>query len=425
MKKGYHKGQELTMSELGLGLSLEELAGQPLELFAREGAKLLLMVGLEEEVNGFLKRRPYERNHDGDFCGYRNGHRERQVSCGAGEIEVAMPRVSDTREAFHSQLLEAWQRRSKLLEETIPLLYVEGLSTRDFKRALKPLWGKSGLSRSSISRANRALKEAFNNWRRRDLSLEEIIYLFLDGIYLGVRGNSRDMEAVLVAHGITRQGKRVVLHLSLGGRESTESWKGVLNDLVERGLRRPQLLITDGNQGLLKAIKDIWPEVPRQRCAVHRIRNVLARVPKKRQDEVRKALHRIFYAACLDDARDEARQFLSHYGREFPTACETLATHLEECLTFYRFPERHWKHIRTSNVIERAFKEVKRRTRVVGRFPNETSALVMVFSLLEEERVKWQKVGMRAEDIAWIEEASKALEQEPIKLEFLEEVLVT
>jgi len=420
MKKGYHKGQELTMSELGL--SLEELAGQPLELFAREGAKLLLTVALEEEVTDVLKRRPYERSEGSR--GYRNGHRERQVSCGAGEIEVAVPRVSDTREAFHSQLLEAWQRRSKLLEETIPLLYVEGLSTRDFKRALTPLWGKSGLSRSSISRANRALKEAFNNWRRRDLSLEEIIYLFLDGIYLGVRGNSRDMEAVLVAHGVTRQGKRVVLHLSLGGRESTESWKGVLNDLVERGLRRPQLLITDGNQGLLKAIKDIWPEVPRQRCAVHRIRNVLARVPKKRQDEVRKALHRIFYAACLDDARDEARQFLSRYSREFPTAVETFARHLEECLTFYRFPERHWKHIRTSNVIERAFKEVKRRTRVVGRFPNETSALVMVFSLLEEERIKWQKVGMRAEDIAWIEGASKALEQEPIKLEFLEEVLV-
>jgi len=421
MKKGYHKEQELTMSELGL--SLEELAGQPLELFAREGAKLLLTVALEEEVTDVLKRRPYERSED-SIRGYRNGHRERQVSCGAGVIAVAVPRVSDTKEAFHSQLLEAWQRRSKLLEETIPLLYIEGLSTRDFKRALKPLWGKSGLSRSSISRANRALKEAFNNWRRRDLSLEEIIYLFLDGIYLGVRGNSRDMEAVLVAHGISRDGKRVVLHLSLGGRESTESWKGVLNDLVERGLRRPQLLITDGNQGLLKAIKDIWPEVPRQRCAIHRIRNVLARVPKKRQDEVRKALHRIFYAACLDDARGEAKQFLSHYSREFPTACETLASNLEECLTFYRFPERHWKHIRTSNVIERAFKEVKRRTRVIGRFPNETSALVMVFSLLEEERVKWQKVGMRAEDIAWIEEASKALEQEPIKLEFLEEVLV-
>jgi len=308
MEKGYHKGQDLTMSELGL--SLEELAGQPLELFAREGAKLLLMVGMEEEVTAALIRRPYERSQ-GKVIGYRNGHRDRQVSCGAGVVEVPVPRVSDTEETFRSQLLEAWQRRSKLLEETIPLLYVEGLSTRDFKRALKPLWGKSGLSRSSVSRANKALKEAFNNWRRRDLSLEDIIYLFLDGIYLGVRGRSRDKEAVLVAHGITREGKRVVLHLSLGGRESTESWKGVLNDLVERGLNEPLLLVTDGNPGLLKAIKDIWPKIARQRCAIHRIRNVLARVPKKRQDEVRKAVHRIFYAACLDDARDEAKKFLS------------------------------------------------------------------------------------------------------------------
>ncbi|MBI2303833.1 MAG: transposase [Chloroflexi bacterium] len=216
MEKGYHKGRELTMSELGL--SLEELAGQPLELFAREGAKLLLTVALEEEVTAHLRRQPYERSQ-GKVRGYRNGHRDRQVSCGAGNIKIPVPRVSDTEETFPSQLLEAWQRRSKLIEETIPLLYVGGLSTRDFKRALKPLWGKSGLSRSSVSRANKALREAFNNWRR-DLSLEEIIYLFPDGIYLGVRGNSRSKEAVLVAHGITREGKRVVRHLSLGGPSS-------------------------------------------------------------------------------------------------------------------------------------------------------------------------------------------------------------
>jgi len=421
MKKGYHKGQELTMADLGL--CLEELKDQPLELFAREGAKLLLTVALEEEVTDFLKRRPYERNQV-PTCGYRNGHRERQVACGAGEIEIAVPRVSDTREAFHSQLLKAWQRRSELLEEVIPLLYVEGLSTRDFRRALKPLWGESGLSRSTVSRANRALREAFHNWRHRDLSGEEIIYLFLDGIYLGVRGSSREKEAVLIAHGINSEGKRIVLHMSLGVKESTRSWKAALEDIVGRGLKPPRLIITDGNQGLLRALGEIWPEVPRQRCVIHRMRNVLARVPKKRQDEVRKALNRIFHAACLEDAREEVRRFLSLYSREFPTATETLAKHLEECLTYYRFPERHWKHIRTSNVIERSFKEVKRRTNVVGRFPGELSALMVVFGILEEERLKWQRVRIRAEDIAWIEEASKALEQEPIRLEFLEPTLV-
>ena len=257
----------------------------------------------------------------------------------------------------------------------IPLLYVEGLSTRDFRRALKPLWGESGLSPSSVSRANRALKESFNNWRRRDLSLEEIVYLFPDGIYLGVSGGSREKEAILVAHGINREGKRVVLHLSLGGRESTESRKGTINDPVGRGLKPPQLIISDGNPGLLRAIKDIWPQVPRQRCIVHRMRNVPAK-------------------------------------------------HLEECFTFYRFPERHWKYIRTSNVLERAFKEVKRRTKVVGRFPTETSALIMVFGILEEKKLKWQKVTMRPEDIAWIEETTKLLEEEPIRLGFPDEHLV-
>jgi transposase-like protein len=422
MEEEYHNGEGLTMADLGL--SLEELAGQPLELFAREGARMILTVALEEEVTVFLERRRYERKPGGGPTGYRNGHRKRQLMSGAGKVEVAVPRVSDTQEAFRSQMLDAWQRRSKALDKIIPLLYVEGLSTRDFRRALKPLWGESGLSPSSVSRANRALKESFNNWRRRDLCLEEIIYLFLDGIYLGVRGRSREKEAILVAHGINREGKRVVLHLSLGGRESTESWKGTLHDLVERGLRPPQLIISDGNPGLLRAIQDIWPQVPRQRCVVHRMQNVLARVPRKRQAEVKKAMRRIFYAACLEDAKSEARQFIHRYSREFPTAMEILAKHLEECLSFYRFPERHWRYIRTSNALERAFKEVKRRTKVVGRFPTETSALMMVFGIMEEKKLKWQKVTVRPEDIAWIEEITKLLEEEPIRLDFLNEVLV-
>lgn len=421
MEEEYHNGEGLTMADLGL--SLEELAGQPLELFAREGARMILTIALEEEVTAFLERRRYERKPR-DKTGYRNGHRKRQLMSGAGRVEVFVPRVSDTQEAFRSQMLEAWQRRSKALDEVIPLLYVEGLSTRDFRRALKPLWGESGLSPASVSRANRALKESLDNWRRRDLSLEEIIYLFLDGIYLGVRGRSREREAILVAHGINHEGKRVVLHLSLGGRESTESWKGTVNDLVSRGLRPPQLIISDGNPGLLRAIQDIWPQVPRQRCIVHRMRNVLARVPRKRQGEIKKAMHRIFYAACLDDAKSEARRFMSHYGKEFPTAMEVLTKRLEECVTFYRFPERHWKYIRTSNVLERAFKEVKRRTKVVGRFPTETSALMMVFGILEEKKLKWQKVTMRPEDIAWIEETTKLLEEEPVRLDFLGELLV-
>lgn len=414
--KEYHKGQGLTMADLGL--SLEELQGQPLELFAREGARILLTVGLETEVAEFLSRSRYQRN-SGVVKGYRNGHRERRVKCAAGEITVAAPRVADTVEAFRSRLLRAWERHSQAMEEVLPLLYIEGLSTRDFKRALKPLWGESGLSRSTISRANRALKDSFEVWRKRDLSDEDIIYLFLDGVYLGVRQSSDEKEALLIAHGVNRQGKRVLLHLSLGGRESTASWKGVVQDLVERGLKAPKLVITDGNPGLLRAIKDTWPEVPRQRCVVHRIWNVLGRVPRKRQKEIKAALLRIFYAASLEDAEVELKRFLKRYAVEFPTAYDVLSQQLEECLTFYRFPQRHWKTIRSTNVLERAFKEVKRRTNVIGRFPGEKAALALVFGILEQERLKWQKVRMKEEDIAWIEEAVKALGVKPVEIEGL------
>lgn len=413
MEEGYHSAHKLTMEEVGI--SLADLRGQPLELVAREGAQLLLSVAMEAEVTEFLGRLPYGRSGE-VRRGYRNGRRERRVKCGAGEVTVQAPRVSDTVEPFRSSLLGAWQRRSRAMEEALPLLYVEGLSTRDFRRALRPLWGESGLSRSTISRANGALKEAFRAWRQRDLSLEEIIYLFLDGIYLGVRKAGQGKEAVLVAHGITREGRRVVLHISLGGKESTESWKGVLHDLDGRGLRPPLLTISDGNPGLLRAIADVWPTVARQRCIVHRTWNVLARVPKKRQEEVEKALHRIFYAASLEDAQEEAQRFVARYGKEFPTAVEVLGAHMEESLTFYRFPERHWKFIRTSNVLERSFREVKRRTNVIGRFPTEMAALSVVFGVLEEERLKWKGVRMKAEDIAWIEEAVKSLDSEPINL---------
>jgi transposase-like protein len=414
MEGRYHRDRELTMGDLGLLLG--ELQGQPLELLATEGARLVLSVAMEEEVAEYLGRLRYERRQ-AKRPGYRNGHRERRVRCASGEIAVSAPRVSDTVEPFHSGLLRAWQRRSEVMDEVLPLLYLEGLSTRDFRRALRPLWGESGLSRSTISRANRALKEAFRSWRERDLSLEEIVYLFLDGIYLGVRQAGRGKEAVLVAHGINREGKRVVLHISLGGKESTESWKGALHDLEGRGLKPPLLIISDGNPGLLRAIADVWPKVPQQRCIVHRIWNVLARVPKRRQEEVKKALHRIFYAACLEDAQQEAERFVARYGKEFTTAVEVLGRHLEECLTFYRFPERHWKHIRTSNVLERSFREVKRRTNVIGRFPTEMAALSVVFGILEEERMRWQRVRMKHEDITWIEEAVKSLDTEPITVE--------
>jgi len=405
-----------TLSSTDLGFELEELRGQPLEFFAREGARMLLQVALDEEVTEFLGRDPYER--DGHPNGYRNGSRRRTLQCGSGEIPVELPKVVGSSRPFRRQVLAAWQRRSAALLDVIPGLYVEGLSTRDFKRALRPLWGAAGLAKSSISRATQALKAQFAQWRQRDLSQETIAYLFLDGYYLGVRGNSRSKDAVLVAHGIRQDKSRVTLAIHLGGKESAASWKAVLHDLEGRGLQAPWLVITDGNPGLLRALKDVWPEVPQQRCTKHRTANVLARIPKKRQAEVKAALRRIFHAASLDDALTAAQQFHTRYRDEFPTAVAVLAEHLAECLTFYRFPEVHWKRIRTSNVLERAFKEVRRRTNVVGRFPTEQAALSMIFGVLTEDRIQWRSVPMQPHILELIAKAVQECQTNPLTIEW-------
>ena len=216
------------------------------------------------------------------------------VACPGGATAVDFPKVRGTKSPFRSQLLAAWERTSPAVLSLLPGLYVEGLSTRAVERVFQPLMEGAGLSRSSVSRANEEIKAGFDLWRKRSLAGEEVIYLFLDGYYQGVRFGTREKEAILVAHGIREDGSRVLLGVYLGGRESTESWKEVLHDLVGRGLRQPLLLISDGNPGLIRAVKDIWPMVPRQRCVQHRLRNILARVPVKSQEAVRRALNRIF-----------------------------------------------------------------------------------------------------------------------------------
>lgn len=402
-------------------MTIEDVSGQPLDLVAREGARVILEIALNEEVDAFLNRRRYERRAEAPG-GYRNGTRERGLQCGSGEITIRKPKIVGAEEPFESKVVERWRRRSQYLETVLPALYVEGLSTRDFKRALKPLLGTSGLSRSSISRVNKALKASFAAWRKRDLSEENIVYLFLDGYYLGIRKGGREKDALLIAHGVRADGSRVLLGVYLGGRESTESWKGVLQDLLDREMREPKLMITDGNAGLLRAMKEVMPEVPRQRCTAHRTRNVLARVKKSRHEEVKRALNKIFHAACLEDALVAASEFHRRYAKEFPTATGILADGLADCLTFYRFPELHWKRIRTSNVLERAFLEVRRRTDVIKRLPDEMSALALVFGVLEEDRLKWRGVKMDDEVQQAIVLAFKRVQEEPIQVDWAEKL---
>lgn len=416
MRTGYRKLEE--MSTADLGFSFDEVRGRSLAELARMGGKLLLEVAMREEVAECLGRDRYERG--GEMTGYRNGKRRRTVQMGAGPVEVEIPKVTGSLLPLRSEVLPAFKRRTAEWEDVIAQLYAEGLSTRDFKRALGGFWGETGLSRSSVSRANETLKEAFSAWRKRDLSKEEVVYLFLDGVYLKMRVGNSPAEAVLVAHGITAEGKRVLLGATLGGRESEDSWKSLLLDLEGRGMKAPALAIHDGNQGLIKALRCVWKDVPRQRCIAHKIRNVLDRVPKKHQARVKRELVKVFYSASLEEALAQVKVFADKFGKEFPAACGTLGKDLADCLTFYRFPQQHWKRLRTSNVIERAFREVRRRTDVVGRFPGEMAALTLIWATLEQDRMKWRGVQMDKDLRSRIVQAAKEATSEKLDVSVLD-----
>lgn len=400
---------------LGDGVELGELVADGLDAIARRGARILLEVAMEQEVAEFLGRNRYERN--GRQAGYRNGHRKRGLTCGSGSFDVEIPKVTGADERFSLRSIPAYQRSSERILKTLPLLYAEGLSTRDFDRALRPFWKKAALSRSSVSRANKELYKQFDAWKRRDLSGMKVLYLFLDAVNERVRFGSSEKEGVLVAHAILEDGSRELLAVHLGPRETETSWRAVLEDLVRRGMSPPKLVVSDGCPGLIAAVKAIWPDVPRQRCTAHKTRNVINRVPRKHQARVKHDLSKIFHAASLDEAKRAAGAFLSKYGDEFPTACETLCRDLEDCLIFYRFPEAHWKRIRTSNVIERAFKEVRRRTRVVGRFPTEKSALVLIWASIEQDRLNWRGVKITPAILEGVVQAIEGLKASPIRID--------
>lgn len=420
MKVSKQKAPVIAMEKLGLELG--SIEGDPLEELARYGTKLVITSYLHAEVAELLGAGRYERA--ATRKGHRNGTRRRSVSCGVGAVEVEYPKVRETEEPFESRILRAWQRKSETLMGTLPSLYVEGLSTRDFGRALGDLCEGTGLSRSTVSRANEQIKEGFEKWRRRSLSDEKIAYLYLDGFNEAVRFGTKKKEALLVAHGIRKDGSRALLGVYLGVQEGTDSWKLVLEDMVARGFEKPVLVISDGNAGLIRAVKETWPNTARQRCIVHRIRNILSRVPKTDHKRIKRLLNTIFYAASEKEALSAAAEFARQFRNTYPSAVETLARDLADCLTFFRMPPRHWARIRTSNPIERIFKEIRRRTRVIGRFPTEMAAMSLIWSVVDHESKKWRGLVMDQYHQQQVHSGSITLKEDPILIKWADELLV-
>lgn len=373
------------------------LGTSPLSCLVRQGAKLMLQKALEEEVTSFLGRGHYKRYNQSPFRGYRNGYEPTGINLAEGRIELKLPQVRDNIEEFHSQFLRACRRRTEVLEGLIPQFYIKGMSTRDIEDTLIGHLGLKRVSKSVVSNLSKSVEEDFNRWRTRDLSSLDILYLFIDGIYLPLRQGSKEKEAVLVAYGITSAGSKVLLHIAQGSKESYDACRAFIWDMKERGLNDPILVISDGNPALKKAIKHCFPDSLYQRCQVHKIRNILAKLPKGVLVQMKALIHKAFRAESYEKGLKIARRIIAEFKDRFPSAMECLEKDLEETLTCLRFPEAHRSRIRTTNLLERLFGEGRRRTKVIPRFPTETSCLKLVYAVLIDASKRWHGVKMTLE----------------------------
>jgi putative transposase len=389
--------------------------GEVLEEVARLGVRLLMQTAIEAEVTEFLGRERYvhgERARPGS----RNGHCPTTVKTTAGPVTIARPKLRGTDEAFASRLLGVGVCRTNALESLVIAGFVRGLSVRDVEAALADALGaEATLSKSTVSRVCEAIKTEFDGWKRRDLCAVALEYLFLDGSHFRYHDGAR-AEPVLAAWGMTTEGQPVLVGLEPGSSESTDAWAGFLNGLVARGLRAPLLVVSDGAPGLIAAVELVFPHSLRQRCLIHRARNVLAKVPAEHQDEVKKAYWALFDntgAETGDDAiavvGGRADRFTAAYAKRFPAAVDCLMADFASLTTYLRFPAGHHRRIRHSNFIERTFGETRQRVKVIGRLPGERTCLGLVWAVLDRASRGWRGVVMTPAAVRQLQDLRRQL----------------
>ncbi len=373
----------------------------PLTEVLRNGARALLTQAVEAEVAAFLSCHADKLTDAGRQRLVRHGHLpEREIVTGIGPVAVRCPRVRDRagggseRIHFSSAILPPYARRSKSLEVLLPILYLKGLSTGEFDEALVALLGKDagGLSASTIGRLKDAWSDEHLRWSKRDLSAKHYVYFWADGIHVQARLED-DAQCLLVIIGATPEGKKELVGLIDGVRESAQSWRGLLLDLKRRGLAMaPELAVADGALGFWQAIEEVWPKTRGQRCWVHKTANVLNKLPKSQHSKAKRALQEIWMAETKKDALAAFDVFVETWRVKYDKAVECLIKDREALLAFYDFPAEHWKHLRTTNVIESSFATIRHRTvRSKGCLSNKT-ALAMIFKLAEAAERSWRRL---------------------------------
>jgi transposase-like protein len=370
-----------------------------IENFVRKSARKMLLVALEAEVAEFIEKHKGLKNENGHREVVRNGYMpERQIQTTCGNITVRQPRIDDRtlpqEERFTSAILPKFMRKTPTLQNIIPILYLKGISTNKFKDAMSAIFGENakGFSPATITRLKEVWQKEYNEWVQRDLGDKEYIYVWADGIYSNARLDDQKL-CLLILIGVTVDGKKELLAIHQGVRESEQSWREVLLDLKARGLKQaPKLAICDGALGFQNAVDKIWGTMKIQRCWFHKMGNVLDKMPKCVQPHAKKMLQNIFLADTKERAQKAYKQFVETYKLKYSKATECLTKDYDDLFRFYDFPAEHWTHIRTTNPIESMFATVRLRHRTTKGNGSGTATLTMVFKLCQEAEKNWRRL---------------------------------
>ena len=376
---------------------VQDTLTESLEEVLRSGAVKMLCAALRYEVDEYIARFTHQVDEQGHRMVVKNGyHPGRQVTTGIGKIPIKQPRVHDRREGQHftSAILPKYARRSPSIDTLIPTLYLKGVSTSAFPQALEAIIGKDapGLSAANITRLKRIWEDEYEHWRTRELHDKAYVYVWADGIYFNVR-LSNDRPCVLVLIGATAEGKKEVLAIEDGQRESTLSWATLLQGLKARGLTHPPALaIGDGAMGFWNALEEAFPATRHQRCWVHKTANVLDKLPKSVQADAKRLIHQMYQSPTRETAHQVYERFLSLYQDRYEKACECLTKDYEVLFTFYDFPSTQWIHLRTTNPIESTFATVRHRTRQTKGCGSLKATMAMVYKLAIEAEKTWVRL---------------------------------
>ena len=377
-----------------------------LSILIKKSVSKIVHETLEQEISDYLGRDYYQRK-EASRTGYRNGYEPKTLKTAEGKIKIEAPQLRNTEQTYRSSFLDKIKTRTSELERLAIEMYVRGLSTRDIEDTFKDDNGKNMISKDGVSQITESLSDEYNRFCERDLSTYDVVYLFVDGVYESIRFNLGAKEAILCAWAILSNGRKILLHLSLGNKESYDCWKEFFRDMISRGLRMPLLVISDGAPGLIKAIDECFPKSKRQRCLVHKQRNIANKLSKQGIQELLPQIKSVYHQTDRDVAIIAATNLIEKFSNKYPAAIKCFQDDFDNCLSFMEFPAGHHRHIRTTNLLERCFLEQKRRTKVIPRFLDEKSCLKLVYATLIRVSEKWNRISMNDLDLTLLKNIRK------------------